>query len=84
MFSDKDPDDFLEALSQAAIIIECWPPNGNRADVVAGLEERELFLDYLVAQQSIVLAREFIRDNADTRDGETESQVEALRYLISV
>jgi len=79
--SGRDPTDLLDLLSKGAIIVERWPPSTQQADLVGGLDEQEQF-DHLVSQQSIMLAQEYIRVHADTDDPDTESQVEALRYLL--
>lgn len=81
VYADQDAAELLEVLSGAAVIVERWPPSTELADVVTGLEEHERF-DHLVAQQGIVLARDFIHNHVGIDDPDTESQVEALHYLL--
>lgn len=81
VYSGKDDAKLLDLLSESAIIIERWPPSNEYTDVLTGLDQDERF-NHLVAQQSIMLAREFIRDNLNSDNQDTESQVETLRYLL--
>lgn len=81
IYSGKDSSDFLELLSDAAIIVERWPPSASHSGLFTGLADKDQF-DYLVSQQGIMLARDFIYDHDGNDDPDIESQVEALRYLL--
>ena len=81
VYSGSDPDDVLALLSGSAIIIERWPPNIKRPDVLGEIEDKERY-DHLVAQQGIMLARDFFATNAGSDDPRIEVQVETLRYLL--
>lgn len=80
-YAGRDPIEILDCLANAAIIIERWPPKADRGDVTTGLEDDERF-DFLVAQQSIMLARDFINTHDESEAPDAEAQVAALRYLL--
>lgn len=81
LYSERDPPELFDIIAPGAIIIERWPPASDHRDIVAGLPDQERF-NHLVAQQGVMLAREFINDNGDNMEPDVEAQLEALRYLL--
>lgn len=72
----------FDALKKSALIIEPWPPSysNNNSLVTSNVAEN---FDYLVAKQSVSLARNFISENENSANEETSYQVETIRYLLS-
>lgn len=79
---DEGVRDSLSMLKEHSLIIEPWPhPRISDDSLVTSGAESDY--DYLVAQQSMNLARGFIEDNEKSDEIETIRQIETLRYLIS-
>ena len=81
VYSGKDGDEPLQLLSPRAIIIERWPPSSMHPDVLGHMAEAEKH-DHLVAEQGVMQAQAFLRENATSEEPEIQTQMDAIRYLL--